>query len=126
MRLNRLLTEIELGSDFAVGLAVDDQSRDLELALGERFDPGPVRLSRSRAPVDVVSEVSEFLLGSIAIAHRAAALQFGCGGLELRYGPLAFAQLRQRAPGESPGDGRPDGSADLVGQGRGRERAVRC
>src|SRR5450755_385479 len=103
MRLDRLLTEIELSGDLAVGPAVDDQPRDLELALGERFDPGRVCLPRSRAPVDVLPEPSKLTLGSVTVSRRAVPLQLSGGGLKLRDGPVAFAQLRQRAPGEGPG-----------------------
>ena len=91
MRLDRLLTEIQLGGDFAVGFAVDDQSRDLELALGERFDAGPSAFPgrvrrwmwcpRRRSSCSAASRYRD----------RAAPLQFGGGGLELRYGPVAFA-----------------------------------
>jgi hypothetical protein len=82
MRLDRLLTEIQLGGDFAVGSAVDDQSHDLELALGQRFDVSPVSLPRSRAPMDVVAKPSKLTLGSVAVADCAAPLQLGGDGLE--------------------------------------------
>jgi hypothetical protein len=35
---NRLGAKEKLGRDLRIGLAVDDESRDLELALGERVD----------------------------------------------------------------------------------------
>src|SRR6478735_3485532 len=122
MRLDRFLTEIELSGDFAVGSAVDDQTRDLKLALSERFDAGHIGLARSRASVDVVSEPAELALGGVAVAERAAPLQLGGGGLEFDYGPLPIAQLRERASSEGPGNGRPHGNADLVGEGGGCER----
>jgi hypothetical protein len=74
VRLDRLLAEVERGGDFAVGLAVDDQPRDLKLALGERFEAGPVCLPRSRASVDVVPEPTEPSPGGVAVAQRAAPL----------------------------------------------------
>ena len=41
-RLDRLLAEEELGGDLRVRLAVDHEPRDLELAPGQRVDPGRV------------------------------------------------------------------------------------
>jgi hypothetical protein len=42
----------KFGSDLRIGLAVHDESRDLELALGERIDARSVWLARTRAPVN--------------------------------------------------------------------------
>jgi hypothetical protein len=60
LRLHRLLAEEELGGDLGVGLAVDDEPRELELALGERADPAePV--SVRRPAVDALAELAQLL-----------------------------------------------------------------
>src|SRR5690348_10422981 len=48
--LDGLGAEVELGGDLGVGAAVDDQLGDLELARGQRGEPGPVGAAGARAP----------------------------------------------------------------------------
>jgi hypothetical protein len=70
VRLDRLRAEEELLCDLAVGLTVDDAARDLELAPGERRDPGARRRRRLGAPVDAMTDPAELTLGGVAVADR--------------------------------------------------------
>ena len=50
--------EVELSGDLGIGAAVHDEARDLELALGERFDAHAIHVARRRAAVDVLADGS--------------------------------------------------------------------
>src|SRR3954462_12197923 len=54
VRLDGLLAEKQLACDFGVGLAVDEQLGDLELATGQRAHAA-VCVARPGAPVDVLA-----------------------------------------------------------------------
>ena len=58
-------------------LAVDDQPGDLEFARGERPDAGLIGVSGSRSAMDPPPEPAQLLLGLVAIAPGAAAIQLG-------------------------------------------------
>ena len=83
MGLDGLRAEEQLLGDLAVGLAVDDAAGDLELALSERVNPGPVTCPWLRAPVDVLAELAQLALGSVAVALCADRIQPRGGELEL-------------------------------------------
>ena len=60
MGLDRLLAQEQLGGDLGIGSAVDDESRYLDLALGQRVDASPVELAGARAPMGPMAELPEF------------------------------------------------------------------
>src|SRR3954469_21302568 len=66
--LDRLGAEEELGGDLRIGLAVDDESCDLELAFGERVDAGSVCFARACAPMKRASELPELSFGLQSVA----------------------------------------------------------
>ena len=102
MRLDGLLAEEQRRGDLWVRPAVDDEARELELALGERVDAGSVSLARPRATVDSAAELPQLVLGLLAVADCAAGLQ-RCGRLlELGHGAFAVAGPRERAAGQQP------------------------
>jgi hypothetical protein len=68
--------EEELGGDLGVGAAVDDEARDLGLALGERLDARAVERARPCAAADVAAQLAELLLGLLAVADRAEGRRF--------------------------------------------------
>ena len=87
VRFNRLRAQEELGRDLRIGLAVDDESCDLELALGERVDAGRVSLAWLGAPVDRASELPELPFGLQSVTVRAEGLE--------RCGPARRAMTRR-------------------------------
>ncbi len=66
--LDRLLAEVELAGDLGVGLALDDEPRDLELAFGQRLEAGAVARARAGAAVDAPPEPAELAFGLVAVA----------------------------------------------------------
>jgi hypothetical protein len=89
--LDGLWAEEELGSDLAVGLAVDRAAGDLEFASGERLEsfaagaPGWERRCAQRA---------QFALGGVAVAYCAAFVEVARRALEDL--PCAFALAGRR------------------------------
>src|SRR4051794_2940707 len=63
VRLDGLLTEEQRRGDLGVGLAVDDEAGELELARAERPDSRLVRLARPAAPVHGMAEFAQLALG---------------------------------------------------------------
>src|SRR4051794_19401007 len=57
VRLDGLLAEKQLTGDLGVGLAVDDQLGDLQLATGQRAH-ATARVARPGAPVNVLPELT--------------------------------------------------------------------
>src|SRR4051794_18081974 len=70
--LDGLDAEEEFVGDLEIRTAVDDETRDLGLALGERLDAGAVERARPCATVHVAAQLAELLLGLLAVADRAA------------------------------------------------------
>src|SRR4051794_3481847 len=101
--LDGLRAEEQRARDLPVGLAVDDEPRDLELACGERSDAGEVRAAAARAPVDALAELAELLLDACPLPDRAEHVEGVRRAAELRRRPVRLAGLGQRTPGESSG-----------------------
>lgn len=58
VRLDGLLAEEQLGSDLGIGLAVDDEPRDLRLAPGERADTNRGPRAWAGSTMDMPAELS--------------------------------------------------------------------
>ena len=82
---------------------VDDEERELELALRERVDAGPVRPSAARAPVGAMPELPELALGLEPEADGARGVERRDRLLELRHRAVALACLSQGAAGHASG-----------------------
>jgi hypothetical protein len=72
VRLDGLWAEEQRGCDLGVGLTVDDQPRNFELALRERGDADTVGFSRACASVDAMAQLSQFALCLVPVAQREA------------------------------------------------------
>ena len=102
MCLDCLLAEVQLGGYLGIGLAVDDEPRDLQFASGQGLDAGCAGLSWPGAPVDAMAELSQLPFRLVAIAPRAAGVELGGGALKLRHGALGLAGSGERAAGRYP------------------------
>lgn len=76
MCLDCFRAEKEVFSDLAIRPAIDDEPRYLPLALCQRLDTDCIGLAGLGATMDVVAELSQFVLRLVAIANRAASVEF--------------------------------------------------
>jgi hypothetical protein len=77
--LDRLRTEEERFGNLWICPTVHHEPRDLELALRQRFDAGPIKRAGAGAAVDAMAKASQFELGGAAISERAAGVKLGGG-----------------------------------------------
>jgi hypothetical protein len=122
--LDRLRPEEERFGNLRICSAIHDEPRDLELALRQCFDAGPIERAGAGAAVDSMAEASQFALGGGAISERAAGLKLGGGVLQLSHRELGLPGLGECAARERACETRLDGRPDVVRSvGRG-ERAL--
>ena len=95
-RLDRLLAEEQLGRDLRIGLAVGDEPCELELTLGQRFEPSPVGTSWPRAAVDAIAELAQLAFRLIPVAERSTFLEVAGRALQLGRGAVTLAGLGER------------------------------
>src|SRR4051794_12196669 len=100
VRLDGLGAEEERSGDLGVRFSVDHETRDLELALRERPDSDAVGLSGACSSVDAVTELSQFALRLVAVAQRAALVEFGDRALQFGCGAVSLPGLGECAAGE--------------------------
>src|SRR3954469_10681849 len=122
--LDGLDAEEERGGDLEVRAAVDDEARDLALALGELLNAVAVERPRPCAAVHVLAQLAELLLGLLAIADRAARIELPHGALEFAHRARAFVRPAERSTGERAGARGVHAGADLFGPGGGGERPL--
>ena len=116
MGLDGLLAEEQLAGDLRVGPAVDDQPRDLQLALGQRLHAVAVRPAGPGPAVHVaVPEPAQLALGRVAVAERAVRVELGGRAVQLGGRALLIAGRRQRAPRERARERALDRGADRAG-----------
>jgi hypothetical protein len=95
--LDSLLAEEQLRGDLRIRLAVGDQPCHLEFAFGQRLQSGLVRLARARASVDGMAELSQLPFRVVAVAQRAAGVEFRGRALQLRRGTVTLPGSSERA-----------------------------
>ena len=114
VRLHRLLAEEQLGGDLGIRLAVDDQSRDLEFARGERRQAVTGRVMTAPPAMVTSAESPQLPLCLVAVPEGAARVEHLGRGGEVLGGTVVLACRRERAAGEDPGAARVDAGADPV------------
>src|SRR5207249_9106890 len=92
-----LLTQEQLCRDLRIRFAIDDEPRDLQLALCKGRDVASVARTRTRSTLDVPTELSQLALGLIAIPERAKGVERCRGELELGDCPIEVGCLGQGA-----------------------------
>jgi hypothetical protein len=100
--LDRLLAEEQFCGDLGIRLAINDETRQLELTFSQRLDAGSVALAWPSATVIPLAKLPELALGFVAVTQRAAGVEFyGCMP---QFGDraVALAGLRERATPERP------------------------
>ena len=71
VRLDRLRTSEKHVRNLRIGPTINDEPRDLKLALRQRCNADSIALTRPSAPVDAMAKVSQFALGCGTISERA-------------------------------------------------------
>jgi hypothetical protein len=118
--LDCLLAQEQFRGDLRVGLAVDDEPRDLEFAPGQRVDACPVGLARPGAPVGTMAELSQLSLGALAVAPRAASVERYRRALKFGHGAIFFVGFGERLAryrARQGGFDRGPGSVGRIGRG---------
>src|SRR5262245_24876618 len=110
-----LLAEEEFGSDLCVRLAVDDQSRHLQLARGEGRDTSRVGPARPCAPGDAMAKLPQLAFGFVAVTQSAAGVEVVSGMLKFGDRTPELAGPGECAAGHDPRDRRLDGGAYVIG-----------
>jgi hypothetical protein len=124
MSFDGLWAEEQLGGDLGIGLAVDDEARDLTLALGEGLQAHSIGFAGPTAAMDVMAEASQLALRHRAVSECSGGVELGCCAPQLCHRAPGLPCLRERPSRERPRDGGLDGGADVVRRDRGCECPV--
>src|SRR3954447_395084 len=95
--LDGLVAEEQLARDLRVGLAVDHEHGELELALGQRLERRPGGPAPPRAPLDAMPELAQLPLRLAAVTEGAALPEVVGGAPELDRGAGTVAGPREGA-----------------------------
>src|SRR3954447_21337190 len=113
--LDGLLAEEQLVRDLRVGLAVDHEHGELELAFGQRLERRPGRTAPRRALLNAMPELPQLSLRLAAVARSSGLPEVVGGTSELGYGALTVTRLGERAARKrrdsAPSTGAPASSA---------------
>src|SRR3954469_8355087 len=124
--LDGLLAEEQLVRDLRVGLAVDHEHGELELAFGQRLERRPGRPARPRALLNAMPELPQLPLRLAAVARSSGLPEVVGGTSELGYGALTVTRLGERAARKQARERTLDGRSRFVGGRRGRECSLGC
>src|SRR5579863_5082100 len=125
MRLDGLLAEEQLLRDLRIGLAVEHEHGELELASGQRLERRSGGPARPRALLDSMAELAKLPLRLATVAEGASLPEVVGRTPKLGCGAVTVARPHERASGEQARESGLHRRSGFVCDGRGRE-CVRC